>query len=343
MKQIGLALANYEDKRKAGPPITSTTSTAIQVAGQGSGNYTYAATPTDTNAGYSWMVFILPEIEETNLYNSISTNSNRFAIAAFDTAVRNGSSTTSPHASTTEISAFVCPSYSGERKVSGNVGAATNNPPAAYTNKTGGNAGVTNYSAMVGTHVIGSKPEENGALQMRPTQRGTAATGDTGRKISAMSDGTSKTVVVAETKERALASWYDGTTNWLCASKHGDNGQSVGTAIVTTGTGTDSGRLVPVGSVGGNALNHGPSPNGTGWRYMNVSGLNPNTGERFWGPSSDHGGAVINHVLCSATATWNRSHRASKVRSTFGWLLVPVVSQEYKTSVTNIARSSSCV
>src|SRR5690606_19442205 len=30
MKQIGLALANYEDKRKAGPPVMSTTSTASQ-------------------------------------------------------------------------------------------------------------------------------------------------------------------------------------------------------------------------------------------------------------------------------------------------------------------------
>src|SRR5215831_16030927 len=82
MKQIGLALMNYEDKRHALPPITSNTDTTPDVPGQSPGIGTPSNTTTsgpgtalNNNAGYSWIVFILPEIEESTLYQTISNNS----------------------------------------------------------------------------------------------------------------------------------------------------------------------------------------------------------------------------------------------------------------------------
>ena len=48
--------------------------------------------------------------------------------------------------------------------------------------------------------------------------RGTAF--DQGFKLAELSDGLSKVPLVAETRERRFASWYDGTMNWVVAARH---------------------------------------------------------------------------------------------------------------------------
>src|SRR5262245_57138523 len=88
LKQIGLALQNYEDKRKCQPPIscsldTSTgtghadivnqTSVSAGATGTEPGYYAANRGVTPTN-GYSWIVHILSEMEEGPLYQAISTN-----------------------------------------------------------------------------------------------------------------------------------------------------------------------------------------------------------------------------------------------------------------------------
>ena len=105
----------------------------------------------------------------------------------------------------------------------------------------------------------------NGAV----TFRGTSF--DQGRKLASLSDGASKTPLAAETKEKRLASWYDGTCNWLVAARHGNNtGQLVNPPANNTTTGTVNGLSVNgkwvVGSNGqttsgaGHSINVGPSP-----------------------------------------------------------------------------------
>jgi hypothetical protein len=151
---------------------------------------------------------------------------------------------------------------------------------------------------------------------------------DQGRKMAALTDGTSKVALVAETKERLMSAWYDGTTNWLMASRHGnDSPSAVSTNVTgaqggpaqvatTAGQATVNGVPVPIGRliVGtngqansttgyGHGLNVGPSTAFAGTRYLptgavtnpNLAGATPNY--RAWGPSSDHAGGIVNHLF----------------------------------------------
>ena len=247
MKQIGLALLNYEDKRKALPPISSNydltpdnigTATPAPPAGQAPGSAASVV------AGYSWIVFILPEIEEGTLYQAIANNSTKFTAPAFSNTIVNGASgSASPHAATVQLKAFLCPSFSGDPVVdqsTATTGTAsvqgTGQPVTTYeisTSMPGGvNNGtgiaITNYQAMLGTHIdpnvtgpsgttksASSTASNNGAMMFR------GMSFDQGRKLAALSDGASKTPLAGETKEKRVASWYDGTFNWLCGARHG--------------------------------------------------------------------------------------------------------------------------
>ena len=74
MKQLCLAMQNFHDARKALPaacdryPYTATT-------------FNTAASATSP-AAFSFICHILPFMEETNLYNAISSNTNRFGRGA---------------------------------------------------------------------------------------------------------------------------------------------------------------------------------------------------------------------------------------------------------------------
>ncbi len=185
MKQLGLALLNYEDTRKALPPIQSNliipNASATpgpawsggQLPGVGTNNPGTNATPataggfdSSQNAGYSWAVMILPQLEESALYQNISTNSKKFAISAFDSSVVNGTTgSPSPHACTVQLKQFQCPSFAGDpttdqsANVAGSAGTPTNGHPITAYGTIGtanGAAGVaiTNYSALAGTHIF---------------------------------------------------------------------------------------------------------------------------------------------------------------------------------------------
>jgi prepilin-type N-terminal cleavage/methylation domain-containing protein len=347
MKQLGLALLNYEDTRKALPPIQTNITTPTGTGEQpGLGNVTAGTGPgvwQPTIAGYSWAVLILPQLEETALYQNISTNSQKFIYCAFDTSITNGAySATTPHACSVQLKQFMCPSFAGDpvvdtsAAVTGSSGTpTTGSPVATYSTigTQGGAAGVaiTNYSAIAGTHVygfganagtlettgtapnyqgIGATAANDGAM----TWRGT--TFDQGRKLAALEgDGTSKVPMIAETRERRLASWYDGCTNWVVAARHGNttggqikpacniasagaaavNGLAVAGHIVV---GSDGSGTNPAGS--GSALNWGPSSTNFNASYMpaGVCTQDPAiTIVRLWGPSSNHAGGVVNHVF----------------------------------------------
>jgi len=350
MKQLGLALLNYEDKRKCFPPITST--------GQGADNQ-YADVPGNPSAGvganpppstpgsfpgvesgYSWMVEILPDIEESTLYQSISTTSSKFTKSAWGNAILAsavGSVTpiptadaTHPHPATVTINGFICPSFSGDRTV-GPDAVVTAIVPLAFSNVfSGGPAGLTNYSALAGTHfaaVAGGSQTASRLLTDAATNNGAmqykGSAYDTGRRLSALTDGTSKVPVCAETNERIASSWYDGSLNWLVAARHGPDatntlsataastvGSTPPAGLLVNGTAPTSGRLIvgvdgkSSGTVGtGHALNVGPTPINFNCRYL-PSGAHTApaqmatpTNFRCWGPSSDHSGGIVNHVF----------------------------------------------
>jgi prepilin-type N-terminal cleavage/methylation domain-containing protein len=274
MKQLGLAMLNYEDTRKSLPPIQTNTIQPSSAAPNplftaqtpGTGNQTLAAGPgqnTGGMSGYSWAVLILPQLEETALYQNISTNSQKFLACAFNTSITNGTySTTIPHACTVQLKQFQCPSFAGDPTVdvSAYTAAAGGTPTnghsvASYISigTLGGGAGValTNYSALAGTHTFGSGLNETTPSTKPSTYNISVSAGndgamiwrgtsfDQGRRLAALEgDGTSKIPLIAETREKRLSSWYDGCTNWLLAARHGGTSGAQFTQAVTTASST---------------------------------------------------------------------------------------------------------
>src|SRR5262245_21885 len=355
MRQIGLALLNYEDRRKALPPVTTTG----QAAGMGNTDNTAdspgatgpAATAgpgtKDSNqAGYSWLVWCLPAIEEVNLYQAINTNSAKFTKCAFDPSIISVPGTgTAPmaglHAASIPIKAFSCPSFGGDNICGPDPAIPGSALIAAYNTGAfgapGTPPGLTNYHAMVGTHIspdptVGAAPSgptpgslwstgsNNGGMQYK----GTAF--DIGRKLAGLVDGTSKVPLCAESKERLYGSWYDGTISWVVAANHDNaNGQMGGGTPVnppaTRNTNPNlqlQGQPVPVGRIvigtagtvnqpqgAHSALNAGPQTTSPNARYMPAAAcknpvINAAPMYRAWGPSSDHSGGVVNHVFGDA-------------------------------------------
>ncbi len=372
MKQLGLAILNYESATKTLPPITTTSSndaTAdVPADPTGPAGSPSNAATTSKGAGFSWVVLIMPHMEESTLYQTIVSNSDKFQQPAFGTSFQStttpkwiGLSTGNfgPHASTAQISALICPSFSGDRIVDVSTAPGTLyavSPPSggggSGFNGAGGAQGVgmTNYNLFVGTDIrlttvtgapssVGNKltPYQNGAIALHATPASSSSYyGSTGSRLSRMVDGTSKTVVAAETKERWYGSWYDGTMNWLIAARLMDptsgnaltnSGPNPGTVTIggtttTTGysapaapynTSNYTNRMVPYPStgtnLGGHAINvgHNLPDNATSGAagvpgniyYLPSSSVTwPNmSNTRRWGPSSDHGGGIVNHLF----------------------------------------------
>ena len=139
---------------------------------------------------------------------------------------------------------------------------------------------------------------------------------DQGRKLASLTDGTSKTPLAGETKEKRLSSWYDGTCNWLVAARHGNatTGTSINPPASNTTTGNVNGLNVNgkwvVGTNGtttngaGHSINVGPSPTTPLAIYLpkayGVTDPVLTHIDRLWGPSSDHAGGIVEHVYGDA-------------------------------------------
>ena len=266
LKQMGLALANHESQFKRYPLLTMTTPTTVfgganpppptyvpnvysTIPGSMSGS---AVSP---QAGYSWIVRILPFMEQTVLYNQLSAVSQKFAFPAFamiggpnstgysgGTGVRysfggTGTIQWMRHPSTVDLDEVRCPSFSGDNPSTSNFYAPFSSavaPPPGYTGAPWYNSVTTNYKAMSATHMacmqnpanFGSAPmptnyyvESPNGIIVPPTVgvAGLSVSQLNGTSARAILDGLSKTIMIAETKEQNYSSWYDGTTSWLTA------------------------------------------------------------------------------------------------------------------------------
>ncbi len=305
LRQIGLALHNYESgKRKYPPASQNLVTTAVFNANKSAPASQTAASMT----GYSWIVFILPMIEETNLYNAISQGSNRFTDASgpFHNVIVYGSATYQ-HVSCVTLPALICPSWAGDGYTNSNttidIGSSIGAPagygaseyanvdsstPGTGTTAFKGKVAPTNYKAMVGTHIsTASNPKaikENG---------GFVYSSAAGLTEGAISDGSSKTIFCAETKESSYSAWYDGAVCWMVAN-------DPNAAAPGTGTPPDSPPWVtPNISInkGYNPAlaNQTTVPNVVYLKKANTP-IGAFSNDWWWGPSSDHGGGIVSHV-----------------------------------------------
>jgi prepilin-type N-terminal cleavage/methylation domain-containing protein len=265
LKQIGLALLNHENTYKKFPLLTWCTiaTNASETGNPGATGLPniYGSAPGNTNvpsmtsspAGYSWIVKIMPALEEAATYNLLSSASKRFSYPAF--TQKGGKATGGPangpgvrynnggaaatggiwwrHFSTIDFDAVRCPSFSGDAIVPiGTIPGwdachyeqmpdkpTMNGPSAPWGVVT------TNYKAMAATHFgCLQQPAPNGPVldpQYAERPNGVIVPPDNpssqGTAVRAVVDGMSKTIVVAESKEQRFSSWFDGTASYVTA------------------------------------------------------------------------------------------------------------------------------
>ena len=185
-KQLGLACLNYESTRKRLPAANDRS--------------------VHTNEGWSWIVQILPFVEEVNLYNNLSSATGRFASAW--SATNGGASNTD-----TVLPQLVCPS------------STLTNPS---TNSTAGQRALTNYKACAAASLISSSEPASvdsganggGGIITKHTWQSNMTTNVSygGIDLRQVGDGLSKTVMIGEVCDDnvgANSPWARGLTAWI--------------------------------------------------------------------------------------------------------------------------------
>ena len=278
MKQLCLALQNFHDTRKVLPAAIdrySATATTFN-------NNATATSP----AGFSWIVHILPYMEENNLYNIMASNTNRFARGAVPFGA-NVLGIGSNHASTTQLPGLLCPSFGGSGTVQMQVG--SNYKSALAGSPPYNQIAITNYKVMTGLLTqakagsVTAPLTDNGAIPLRSPKTGNFDTDSVpqyGQTIAAIRDGTAKTVLVTESREAGNSAWIDGMQTFVVAVSD-DSG-----ALPTLAGGT----WVTTGVL--SAIGYGPTATASGRISMSL-GSRGTLGNSAWGVSSDHAGGLV--------------------------------------------------
>ena len=234
LKQMGLAIHNYEGSCRVFPP------SSISAPGRGVWNYPGTG-PADPNIRlHSFASLILPYVEASNLYNTIDYN-----VSALAPANGNAASQILPF--------YRCPSYSGKE---------FSTDPLYVTTVGYDKFAIRNYVAIGATTVVGL----SGAIPANGVMFPQSRTG-----FRDITDGTSNTIMVAESREEKASVWIDGTS------------ASVSARYMALVPPTYAGNKV--------SINYQPYFQG---------GVFPNSIGQSWGPSSQHTGGA-HHLLCDGS------------------------------------------
>jgi hypothetical protein len=347
IKQLVLACHTFADSRRTLPlastaPFNQSKANTIkygQTADSGdlTGlNPASPATPVNYPGqwgdGYSWIVQVLPYMEETTLYQRItqshsgSSKLGKLRDGAFEhpkhttVAGVNHNATTNPYEWETKIEVLRCPSFPGEESVAQKTGFWSDAPMGTPQ------IAVSNYLALPATHYLQDTVNNGTAGDLAsgpPTAASTTGRGCTGSAycgngglpfpgavgtgvttkitkqglgFAQLSDGSSKTLLVTESREEEFASWYSGFASYgVAAWPHGE-AQPQGSPSTTT-------PIVWTFADGGGdiSLNKGDRQTTTTAQdkyYQYNTGTNGEknphiaAGIRKWGPSSLHPGVV---------------------------------------------------
>jgi prepilin-type N-terminal cleavage/methylation domain-containing protein len=230
LHNIGLALHNYESSLKVFPPSST--------SGFGRGVWNWPGTGIqDPNIRlHSFASLILPYIDGANLYNTIDYN-----VSSLSVPNRTAASQIIP--------VYKCASYAGKDY----------SEDPLYVTTVGFNQfAIRNYVALGAKTVIGL----SGAIPADGSMYPLSKTG-----FRDMTDGSSNTILLAETREEKAAVWIDGTS------------ASVAARWCDLTSPTFAGKTV--------SINYKPYFQG---------GVFPNSIGQDWGPSSFHTGGA-HHLL----------------------------------------------
>lgn len=177
VKQLGLAVLNLESTRKRLPAAGDRGSSTALSANS-----------------HSWITMILPYLEETNLYNNMSTSTNRFSSDTSATGVSTLAGTV--------LTQLICPSFAG----------TTTGGKTCYEGAAG------SFASATATPVQGEGTSGGGVIGA--FLNSTTAFPSLGISLSQISDGTSKTFAISEAKPddtNAAANWAAGVANYNVA------------------------------------------------------------------------------------------------------------------------------
>jgi prepilin-type N-terminal cleavage/methylation domain-containing protein len=206
-KQLGLACLNYESARKRLPAANDRSVPSIN--------------------GWSWIVHVLPFIEEVNLYNDLSSSTGRFS--------RNWDAAAAGANGNMALPQLVCPS------------STLVNPTAG----TSGCRGLTNYKGCAGVGIIAnqepvSTDDRGGGMLTKHiwSTDETALRANTsyeGTDFNQVTDGLSKTVIIGEVcgggaggtaaNNDDYYSWARGQSAWITPSTTSINAPATAFAI----------------------------------------------------------------------------------------------------------------
>ena len=287
IRGLAQAIMVYESTKKRLPAGTDRNETTSTLG---------SSAASTARTGYSWIFHLLPYMEEGAFYTNVVGNTGKLQSGPFDPLTTSGQNATGSPAATIIISQLVCPSFGGGSTVETTATGPTTGLSYAseYDNKFAGRTiALTNYMGMAGTHISANMPVNNGALQLTPDQSVPTSVGASvwlasrsGITAGSVSDGQSKSVFIAESKEHGAAAWIDGTAAWVVAYQ-----PTLGAPLNTNGTWYSAG-TTPVTLAG---LNF---PATIAARYLPPA----NFGGRMavgkaWGPGSDHQGGITMHVF----------------------------------------------
>ena len=290
MRQVGLSVLNFESTTQRLPAHTD--------KNEGTGTPGIAGSGA-TTAGYSWIVHCLPYMEEVGLYNGIATTStiSGLRFAASPVAATTLNAVGGQMAALTVLAPLRCPTFAGNPVVENSSSGGSNGASWTGAYGTTNAIAITNYKANAGTHIVASGTHSNnGAIGYPSTPPGTNPTTTSrprGLTIGSLADGTSKTILAAETRERGYSSWIDGSTSWLVASNCTSAANYAGSQWNSTGTA----RVIQAapGAVGA-SLNF-PAANATASKFLPAATWALYSDGMGFGASSDHSGGIVMHVF----------------------------------------------
>ena len=229
MRQLALGLHNFASARRDTFPAANDRARGV--------------------SGYSWITHLLPMAEETALYERIKVTGSNFS----QVILTSGS---------VQLASLVCPSWTGDPINAGGSGATCYKAmTGAILSATASPCGYLSTAAAT----VGIYSSDDGYIPLVPLQVATGARPSFGRNFVG-GDGTSKSIVFAESKEKITNSWINGGQAWLTASNNKTtHGLNVGGASPAT-------------------------PFGTMWSGTGAGSVS-------WGPSSDHAGNLVMHAF----------------------------------------------
>jgi prepilin-type N-terminal cleavage/methylation domain-containing protein len=174
MKQLGLAVLNYESARKILPVSNTPNITAQQYSGPCPGTI---YTPTSNGAfHHSFFTFILPYVEQQALYDQIDLKKN------WDDTTTNAKGTVNRTVTAKDVEDFLCPTAEGR--------------PGSYT---------TDYNVIVDINeptYCTQIEQANLAKSKRSTEKLVGLIADVPNSVRKVSDGMSKTFMLFESAGR---------------------------------------------------------------------------------------------------------------------------------------------